>query len=146
LTYQGGFYVYNGTKAGLRDQRFWNNSTEVMTRWQKAGDVTEIPRVVFGDNVSNGSAFAQSQNVEKGDFMKLRNVSFGYTLPFKFVQKAKISNVRAYVSGQNLAILTNYTGPDPEVSTNGNGNNNQGIDRNSVANARTILFGLRIEF
>jgi hypothetical protein len=50
------------------------------------------------------------------------------------------------VSGQNLAILTNYTGPDPEVSTNGNGNNNQGIDRNSVANARTILFGLRIEF
>jgi len=146
LTYQGGFYVYNGTKAGLRDNRFWNSSTEVMTRWLKPGDKTEIPRVVFGDNVSNGSAFAQSQNVEKGDFIKLRNLTLGYTLPADLVQKAKISNVRAYISGQNLAILTNYTGPDPEVSTNGAGNTNQGIDRNSVANARTILFGLRIDF
>lgn len=146
LTYQAGFFVYNGTKAGLRDNRFWNNSTEVMTRWLKPGDKTEIPRVVFGDNVSNGSAFAQSQNVEKGDFMKLRNLTLGYTLPADLVQKAKISNVRAYISGQNLAILTNYTGPDPEVSTNGAGNTNQGIDRNSVANARTILFGLRIDF
>lgn len=146
LTYQGGFYVYNGTKAGLRDQRFWNNSTEVMTRWLKPGDKTDIPRIVWGDNVSNGSAFAQSQNVEKGDFLKLRNLTLGYTLPADLVQKAKISNVRAYISGQNLAILTNYTGPDPEVSTNGAGNTNQGIDRNSVANARTILFGLRIDF
>jgi len=146
MTYQGGFYVYNGTKAGLRDQRFWNNSTEVMTRWQKAGDVTDIPRVIWGDNVSNGSAFAQSQNVEKGDFLKLRNLTFGYTLPSKLVQKAKLTGVRAYVSGQNLGILTEYTGPDPEVSTNGNGNSNQGIDRNSVANARTVLFGLRIDF
>ena len=146
LTYQAGFFVYNGTKAGLRDNRFWNSSTEVMTRWLKPGDKTEIPRVVFGDNVSNGSAFAQSQNVEKGDFMKLRNLTLGYTLPADLVQKAKISNVRAYISGQNLAILTNYTGPDPEVSTNGAGNTNQGIDRNSVANARTILFGLRIDF
>lgn len=146
LTFQGGFYVYNGTKAGLRDNRFWNSSVEVLNRWQKAGDVTEIPRIVFGDNVSNGSAFAQSQNVERGDFLKVRNLSFGYTLPRKLTQKAKISNVRAYVSGQNLFILTNYTGPDPEVSSNGNGNNNQGIDRNSVANARTVLFGLRIDF
>ena len=146
LTYQGGFYVYNGTRAGLRDQRFWNNAVEVMDRWQKPGDVTDIPRVVFGDNVSNGSAFAQSQNVEKGDFLKLRNLTLGYSLPFKLVEKAKLSSVRAYVSGQNLGILTEYTGPDPEVSTNGNGNTNQGIDRNSVANARTILVGLRVEF
>lgn len=146
LTYQGGFYVYNGTKAGLRDARFWNSSTEVMTRWTKPGDVTDIPKVIFGDNVSNGSAFAQSQNVEKGDFLKLRNLTLGYSLPRTLIEKAKVSNVRAYVSGQNLAILTNYTGPDPEVSTNGNGNTNQGVDRNSVANARTILFGLRIEF
>jgi hypothetical protein len=146
LTYQGGFFVYNGTKAGLRDQRFWNSSTEVMTRWLKPGDKTDIPRIVWGDNVSNGSAFAQSQNVEKGDFLKLRNLTLGYTLPSELVQKAKINNVRAYISGQNLGILTNYTGPDPEVSTNGAGNTNQGIDRNSVANARTILFGLRIDF
>jgi hypothetical protein len=138
--------VYNGTRAGLRDQRFWNNAVEVMDRWQKPGDVTDIPRVVFGDNVSNGSAFAQSQNVEKGDFLKLRNLTLGYSLPFKLVEKAKLSSVRAYVSGQNLGILTEYTGPDPEVSTNGNGNTNQGIDRNSVANARTILVGLRVEF
>lgn len=146
FTFMGGYSVYNGTKAGLRDQRFWNNHTDVLTRWTKPGDVTEIPRIVFGDNVSNGSAFPQSQNVEKGDHLKLRNATLGYTVPKNWIEKAKINSARVFVSGQNLFIITKYTGPDPEVSSNGNGNTNQGIDRNSVANARTILFGLRLEF
>jgi TonB-linked SusC/RagA family outer membrane protein len=146
MTFQGGYSVYNGTQAGLRDMRFWNNHTDVLRRWTKAGDVTDIPRVVFGDNVSNGSAFPQSQNVEKADFLKIRNATLGYTLPRKLLDKAKISSARLYVSGQNLAIFSGYSGPDPEVSTNGNGNTGQGVDRNSVANARTILIGINVSF
>jgi TonB-linked SusC/RagA family outer membrane protein len=146
LTYQLGFYVYNGTRATTLDQRFWNNNKEVLTRWQKPGDITNIPRLVYADNVSNGSAYPISENVDKGDFLKLRNISLGYSLPSKMLSKAGISNLRVYVSGQNLFIITQYRGPDPEVSSNGTGNLNQGVDRNTVANGRVLTFGLNLGF
>jgi len=146
LTYQLGFYVYNGTRASILDQRFWNNSTEVLRRWRKPGDVTDIPRLVYADNVSNGSAQPISENAQKGDFLKLRNLTLGYNLPAALITKAGIASARFYVSGQNLAIATKYTGPDPEVSSNGNGNLNQGIDRNTVANGRVITVGVNIGF
>ncbi|HEY0679958.1 MAG TPA: TonB-dependent receptor [Chitinophagaceae bacterium] len=146
LTFQGGNYVYNGTQAGLRDQRFWNNHTDVLSRWTKAGDVTEIPRIIFGDNVSNGSAFPIDVNVEKGDFIKVRNIYVGYSLPRSILSKANITSARFYISGQNVAIIRSYSGPDPEVSSNGNGNTNPGVDRNSIANGRTITVGLNVGF
>lgn len=146
LTYQMGGYLYYGTQAGLRDQRFWNNEVGVLNRWQKAGDVTEFPKPIFGDNISNGSSFPLDINVFKSDFVKLRTLTFGYNVPKSFIDKAKISNLRFYVSGNNLLIITNYPGPDPEVSSNGNGTTNFGIDRNTVANQRTITVGLNVAF
>lgn len=146
FTYQMGNYLYYGTQAGLRDQRFWNNEVGVLNRWQKPGDVTEFPKPVFGDNVSNGSSFPLDINVFKGDFIKLRTLTIGYNLPKSLLDKAKISNARFYVSGNNLLIITKYPGPDPEVSSNGNGTTNFGIDRNTVANQRTITIGLNVGF
>jgi TonB-dependent starch-binding outer membrane protein SusC len=146
LFFSGGNYVYNGTKAGLRDNRNWNSAKEVLTRWQKPGDVTEIPRIVFGDNVSNGSAIVQSQNVEKGDFIKGRNIALGYTVPKKLVERFGLFNVRFYASVQNAFTITKYTGFDPEISTNGNANGSPSVDRNSVPQARTVTFGLNLGF
>lgn len=144
--FSGGNYIYNGTKAGLRDNRNWNSAKEVTTRWQKVGDVTAIPRVVFGDNISNGSGLVISENVEKGDFLKLRNVSIGYMLPSNLLEKAKISSFRLYASVQNAFTLTNYSGFDPEISTNGNSNGAPSVDRNSVGQARTITLGINVGF
>lgn len=146
FTYQLGFYIYYGTQAGLRDQRFWNNETAILRKWTKAGDITDIPKAIFGDNISNGSSFPLDVNVFKGDFVKLRSLSLGYNIPKNIVDKAKMSSARFYVSGNNLLIFTKYPGPDPEVSSNGNGTTNQGIDRNTVGNARTITVGLNIGF
>ncbi len=146
FTYQFGSYLYFGTYAGLRDQRFWNNSTDVLRRWQKAGDITDMPKPIFGDNLSNGSSFPLDVNVFSGDFVKLRTITLGYNLPKSLLDKAKITNARFYVAGNNLLILTKYPGPDPEVSSNGNGSSNFGIDRNTVANQRTITVGLNIGF
>lgn len=146
MTYQLGFYVYYGSNAGLHDQRFWNNSVDVLNRWQKAGDVTNIPKAVYLDNTSNGSAIPLDINVFKGDFVKLRNLSLGYNLPKLFLSKLSLSNARIYVSGQNLAIITKYPGPDPEVSSNGTGTINQGVDRNTIGNARTMTIGLNVSF
>lgn len=148
MTYQLGFYVYYGSNAGLHDQRWWNNHRDVLTdAWSAKGDLNKIyAKPVLNDNVSNGSAFPLDMNVFKGDFAKLKNLSLGYTLPKNILEKIKISGLRVYVSGQNLAIITKYPGPDPEVSSNGNTATGQGVDRNTAANARTILVGLNVSF
>ena len=146
FTYQTGFYVYYGTNAGLHDQRFWNNHVDMLTAWQKPGDITNIPKPVYNDNISNGSGLPMSYNVFKGDFVKLKNITLTYTLPSTLLSKIKVTTARVYVSGQNLAVFTKYPGPDPEVSSNGNGTTNQGIDRNTVANARNIVFGISVGF
>ena len=82
----------------------------------------------------------------RGDFVKLKNVGIGYNLPSSILNRAKISGARLSVTGQNLAIFSDYPGPDPEVSSNGNANGAQGIDRNTIGNARTVLIGLNITF
>jgi Tfp pilus assembly protein PilZ len=146
LTYQFGFTVYYGSNAGLHDQRFWNNDADVLTAWKKPGDVTTVPKPVYLDNVSNGSGLPMSYNAFKGDFVKVKNVSVGYSLPASVISKARISTARFFVAGQNLAIITNYPGPDPEVSSNGNSNSGQAIDRNTIANGRVIVVGLNIGF
>lgn len=146
LTYALGFYVYNGSKAGLRDQRWWNNSVEVYeTAWKQSGDVTNIPKPVFNDNVSNGSAMPITENVEKGDYLKVRTISAGYA--FKNIPgNTGIEKVRVYAQIFNAFVITKYTGSDPEVSSNGDTNLAPGIDRNSAPQARTYTFGLNLSF
>lgn len=148
LTYQMGFYVYYGTNAGLHDQRFWNNTTDVLKFWAKPGDKTAMPRPVYGDNISNGSTgMPLDIDVFKGDFIKLKNVSLAYNLPVSLLGRYKISSLKVYISGQNLAVKTKYPGPDPEVSSNGASvASGQGVDRNTGPNARTITMGMHVGF
>ena len=146
IQFQGGNYVYNGTQAGLRDMRFWNNSTDVLDRWTPTHTNGSIPRVVWTDNVSNGSSFPISENVQKGDFARLRNVSLGYTFNKNLLEKARITNARVYVQVQNAFMVTAYKGIDPENSANGNSTQSAGIDRNSVGQARTFTIGINLGF
>lgn len=147
VQFSGGNYIYNGTKAGLHDQRFWNNASDILERWtSEASGNAKYPRVVYTDNVSNGSALVLSSNVEKGDFARLRNVSLGYTFTSGLLSKAKMNSARVYVQAQNLALLTKYSGVDPEISTNGASNTGAGVDRNSIGQARTFTAGLSLGF
>lgn len=147
LQYSGGNYIYNGTKAGMRDMRFWNNHTDVLDRWTETNTSGSVPRVVLGDNISNGSGIQISENVEKGDFLRVRNVTLGYSVPAKvFGSQVKISNLRVYANINNALLFTKYSGTDPEVSTNGNTNGAPGVDRNSVPMPRTFLVGLNVGF
>ncbi|MDO8366004.1 MAG: TonB-dependent receptor [Saprospiraceae bacterium] len=146
INYAGGNYIYNGSKAGMRDQRFWNNHVDVLDRWTETNTDGSIPRVVFGDNVSNGSAIPISENVEKGDFLRIRNVTLGYRLPSNILDKADIASLRVYGTVNNAFLFTDYSGTDPEVSTNGNSNSAPGIDRNTVPMAQTFTIGLSLGF
>ncbi len=146
FSYSGGNYIYNGTQAGLRDQRFWNNHTDVLERWQKEGDDTNIPRPIYGDNVSNGSAFPIDVNVEKGDFLRLQNSALGYRLPASLFGKSGISSLRVYGQVDNAFLFTKYSGVDPEISSNGNSNIAPGVERNSVPQGRTFTLGVNLGF
>jgi TonB-linked SusC/RagA family outer membrane protein len=150
IQFSGGNYIYNGTNAGLHDQRFWNNKTDILDRWTAENTNAKYPRVVYGDNVSNGSALIMSSNVEKGDFARLRNVQLGYSLSQSLLNTLKIASLRVYVQVQNAALVTKYSGIDPEVSSNNTANASinsaAGVDRNSVGQARTYTAGLNIGF
>jgi TonB-linked SusC/RagA family outer membrane protein len=146
LTYAFDFYNYFGSKAGLRDQRFWNNSVEVYENaWKNPGDITDIPKPVFGDNLSNGSTMVASQNVERGGYVKVRNLIVGYTFK-KLPPRFGIQSVRLYTQLFNAFVFTKYTGSDPEVSTNGDTNLSPGVDRNTAPQARTYTFGINVNF
>lgn len=146
LTYQLGGYMMNGTQGTMRDLRFWNNSTDMLRRWRNPGDITDIPRVVNSDNVSNGNTLPLDANISSTDFLRLKNVLLAYNFPASLLTKLHVSSLRVYASGQNLALLTKYSGLDPEVSTNANVAIRQGIDKNQAPNARTITFGLNVGF
>ena len=104
---------------------------------------------MYGDNVSNGSALVISSNVEKGDFARLRNVSLGYSLAPTLASRLGLATARIYVQVQNAALLTNYSGIDPEISSNSSGaasNTGAGVDRNSIGQARTFTAGFNVGF
>jgi len=147
LTYALGFDIYNGTKAGLRDQRWWNNSVEVAeTYWKNPGDVTDIAKPFWGDNISNGhNSLPQSSLIEKGDYMKVRSMSAGYTFK-KLPSVTGIESIRVYAQVFNLHTFTKYTGSDPEISSNGDSNLSPGVDRNSAPQARTYTMGISVNF
>ncbi len=146
FTFSGGNYIYNGTRAGLRDQRIWNNSVDMLDAWTPTNTNSDIPRAIYGDNISNGSAFAIQDNIEKGDFFRLQTASLGYRLPTTIFGNSGISSLRIYASVNNAFIITKYTGVDPEISSNGDGNLNSGVERNSIPNGRTFTFGLNLGF
>jgi TonB-linked SusC/RagA family outer membrane protein len=145
FTYSGGNSVMYGTRGSLLDMRYLNNTVEVLSRWTSAGQTTNIPRVVYGDQTSNGAKFPISENVQKADFLRLNNLMLAYHLSDKICNKIKMSEISVYVQGSNIWLLTAYKGSDPEASSNGNSNLTPGVDKNSVGLGRTITFGVNIK-
>ena len=115
--------------------------------------VTEHPRVgyldaedkVIGDGAANRNySTVSGYMVEKGDYLKLKNLSFGYTVPKKYTQKIKMERLRVYFSAQNLFTITNYTGIDPEIGGNSLMYN---VDhQNRYLPSRLFSFGLDMSF
>lgn len=115
--------------------------------------VTENPRVgyldadgkVIGDGAANRNySTVSGYMVEKGDYLKLKNLSIGYTLPQKYSRKAKMERLRIYFSAQNLFTITQYSGVDPEIGGNSLMYN---VDhQNRYLPSRLYSFGLDLSF
>jgi TonB-dependent starch-binding outer membrane protein SusC len=82
--------------------------------------------------------------LEDGSYLRLKNLSLGYSLPPKLIQRWMIDQARIYITGTNLLTFTKYTGSDPEVSTLDGSTTAQGIDFFTLPQVRTISIGLNI--
>ncbi|MBW2961979.1 SusC/RagA family TonB-linked outer membrane protein [Mesonia aestuariivivens] len=130
----GGNKVYNGlTGTRLGGE---NIPVEVFeNRWTGAGSTNANPG-------ANKDAYASSHYLEDGDYFRINNITFGYTLPeIKMVSKARV-----YVSAQNAFIFTKYSGFTPELNSDGNPYGTTGIELSAYPNTSTFLMGLNLEF
>jgi len=138
--------VYGMGQYSMANMIYEDNQTaDQMQRWQKPGDVTRVPqaRYWFGNGNQRSSRF-----IVDGSFVRLRQVSLGYTLPKKITDKAKIDRVRLYVSAMNLHTWTNnYPLWDPEVNADSfDSNISKGNDFYTPPQPKTVLFGLNVGF
>ncbi len=143
--FAGGNKIMNITKQeSLLNQGFMNNGTYILNRWQKPGDVTDVPRLWYNrDNFTNLNQQASTRFIEDGDFIKLDNLSFSYDVAPALLSrmfKSSVKSFRFFVQGQNLFVITDYTGIDPDNISE------TGLDYNSIPPARTVSFGINIGF
>ena len=86
------------------------------------------------------------ESLEKGDFVRIRNIQFGFSFPKNIMDKARLASARIYAQVQNAYTFTGYKGIDPEANANGNTNIGLGIDNNRPYLPRTLTLGLNIGF
>ncbi len=130
-----GHYIYNNTSNALFFKGAFgtrNTTEEVATSTQAAGDPNS----------------PSTKYLEKGDFLRMGNITLGYTFKGSVIERMKIKSARLYVNGSNLLLFTKYTGFDPEVDTDKtrDGVPSSGIDYLSYPKSKGFAFGLNVTF
>ena len=131
-----GHYIYNNTSNALFFKGAYLGGRNV-------------PSAIAASTQVQGDPNAPSTKyLEKGDFLRMGNLTFGYTYSGKILEKARIKSARFFVNGANLLLFTNYTGFDPEVDTDKtfNGVPSAGIDYLSYPRSKSFSFGLNLNF
>ncbi len=144
FTFQGewGASIYNsaGIYQSVNADYFDNQTADQMNRWRNPGDITNVPQArLYG---SNGTG-ASTRFLDKADFIRLRNLTFGYTLPKQTLNSMGMNSVRVYLTGVNLLTFTDYSGYDPEARRDDSG---VGEEFYSAPPARTIALGVNLNF
>ncbi|MTH14235.1 TonB-dependent receptor [Flavobacterium sp. LC2016-01] len=141
IFFQGAFdySVYNMT-AMVGES---STSTDALNRWVAGtNENTDIPR--DGYYKSKYGSYVNSKFVEEASYLRLKNVSIGYSIPESALKSVKfIDSIRLYAIGQNLLTITNYSGNDPEVNGHSGNNLGGGIDFNSFPASRTFIIGIK---
>jgi TonB-linked SusC/RagA family outer membrane protein len=148
VTYKG--FDLSLSTYGHFGQKVLNATAMAMNDIQRFPDLN-APHRMFDENINDGPAYS-SYWVEDASFLRLQSLTLGYTFS---VEKLGITKLRLYLSGENLFVITNYTGLDPEIkieeynTTTGKMDalSNPGIDRNDVyPKPRTFSLGLNVSF
>jgi TonB-linked SusC/RagA family outer membrane protein len=134
--YNGNKFLYEGMASGS------NFLTSTLNAWTPTNTNTNVPRAIFGD--PNQNTRESDRFLEDGDFIRLRQIQIGYTLPKPILAKLGVTNIRIYASGENLFTWSKYSGIDPEF---GRDNVlNTGIDNLIYPFTRSYICGLQFSF
>lgn len=147
FNFQGvyGNKILNLNKRYLDNMEGNTNGTKIaLDRWRSpenpgSGSVNKANRKQTGYN-----SRTSTWHLESGSYLRLQNLSLGYTLPRALTQKFKVEKLRVYVSGQNLFTITDYSGYNPEVNARPSKNLTPGEDYGTYPLARTYMFGLNL--
>jgi TonB-linked SusC/RagA family outer membrane protein len=132
--------VYNGMASLLtQTNRLFNVGTDILDAWTPTNTSTDVPRIALND--PNNNRRVSDRFLEDGSYLRLRGLTVGYTFPL--TNDDFVSNLRLYLTGQNLFTITGYSGLDPEIS---GGINSTGFDNGDYPAARSFIFGARIGF
>jgi TonB-linked SusC/RagA family outer membrane protein len=163
--FKGGNYIYNAVESQqLSDGTSANNNQrlDAFNYWQQPGDTNVLPNPIV--NGYNGTTNANNRNVssgtstrylQRGDYIRLRNLQIGYSVPSQYLEKVPFTQIRMYFSGTNLWTYVPYYKGDPEVgigsaeSNPGSSTRNQipgEYSLNSYPTLRTISYGIDLKF
>lgn len=134
--YNGNKYFYEGMNSG---SNFLSSSLQ---SWRPDNTNTDVPRAIYND--PNGNLKESDRFIEKGDFIRLRLLQLGYSFPKKTVNYLHLSNLRFFVSGENIFTITGYKGIDPEFSRSSV--LNAGIDKLIFPFTRQFSVGAQLSF
>ena len=161
--------IYNANKIELSNAYSSNsNMLAIMgDRWKIVNDAGQTMQWVTGPNAfgrppaeldalnanatlwqpirTSGAFYPHSWAIEDGSFLRINNLTIGYSLPAKSVAKIKMTQLRFYFTASNLAVITNYSGYDPEVSVRNNGLT-PGLDYSAYPKSRSFIFGVNAAF
>jgi TonB-linked SusC/RagA family outer membrane protein len=147
IFFQGshGAKILNWLRRGMEGMEnvFNNQLASVNDRYTDANINSSLPRFTASNKNNNA---VSDRWVEDGSYLRLQNVSFGYNLPKNVIKKAFFTNVRVFVSGQNLYTFTKYSGYDPEIGSFNKGIGLMNIDNGHYPNPRSITIGGNFEF
>lgn len=132
--------VYDATRR--YDMNGTNYRADWLDRWTGPGTSNTFPRVTFVDDNKNMKQVSDFF-VHDGSYIRLRNLTLGYTLPKQITDYVKMTKLRLFTSAENLVTFTKYQGFDPEI---GGSVFSNGIDHGIYPQARTILFGVNVTF
>lgn len=134
--------IFDATRRA--DYPLVNMQTYMLDRWCGPGTSNRLPRLTAeADGGMNQNWRSSDLMVYDGSFLRLRNLTLGYTLPEQWTRKLFISKLRLYLNTENLFTLTSYHGMDPEISSGGT---SLGIDKGVYPQARTLSAGVNLTF
>ena len=143
FTYRFGNKIIN--RARLHAEAMINNNNQsqaVNYRWRKEGDVTSIPRAMYGNN-SNYNTLISDRFVEDGSYLRMGYAQLNYNIRRKYAQALGVNRISLYLSANNPFVITKYSGVDPDISSGGY---SPAIDSAQTPRSRSYTLGITVEF
>ncbi|WGU68867.1 SusC/RagA family TonB-linked outer membrane protein [Capnocytophaga canimorsus] len=137
--------IFNAMKTHLYQFDETNKHKDMVHSWTPTNTDTQMPRLTAKDK--NNTNRASDRFVEDGSYVRLKNITLAYNLPSHWMEKVKMSQMKLYVSAQNLLTFTKYSGADPEIGQVSSSNYlSRGVDLGIYPQARTFVMGLKMQF